>query len=115
MQHDRLNDVNILSETVLPTPEKMRKALPLAPRLRGTVYEFRQQVRRILDGDDRRLLAIVGPCSIHNIGSALQYARRLKALSRDVDDVFMLNHARVFRETAHECRVEGVHQRSPPR
>jgi 3-deoxy-7-phosphoheptulonate synthase len=54
------------------------------------VEQHRQAVRAILEGRDSRLLVIVGPCSIHDPRSALEYADRLAALSRKVDDKLLL-------------------------
>lgn len=90
MNKDRVNNVNIVSEKVLPTPAEVKGRLPLPPELAERVLGFRGSVRDILDGRDGRLLAIVGPCSIHNVHAALAYANRLHALARDVEDVMLL-------------------------
>lgn len=90
MRRDRINDVNIVSQERLPTPETIRRRLPLTPALDQRLFRARQRVRDILDRKDFRLLLIVGPCSIHNMNGALEYARRLKALSQDVGDTLML-------------------------
>jgi len=64
--------------------------MPLTPELAQQVEQHRQAVRAILEGRDSRLLVIVGPCSIHAPRSALEYADRLAALSRKVDDKLLL-------------------------
>ncbi len=46
--------------------------------------DAREQVRNILDGSDHRLLIVVGPCSIHDVVAAEDYARRLKALADEL-------------------------------
>jgi 3-deoxy-7-phosphoheptulonate synthase len=51
-----------------------------------TVIEGRRAVERILGGEDSRLMAVVGPCSIHDLDAARDYAGRLQALSRRVED-----------------------------
>ena len=89
-QPHRLHDVNIVSRTLLPTPERITRALPLAPALRGRVYGYRRAIRAILDRHDSRLLAIVGPCSIHDARAALEYARRLKGLADAVRNTLLV-------------------------
>ncbi|MFO7871264.1 MAG: 3-deoxy-7-phosphoheptulonate synthase [Kiritimatiellia bacterium] len=91
MTPDRIYNVNIVSETLLPTPRDIKNLAPAGPEVQRNVYEFRERIRRILDRKDRRLLGVVGPCSIHNIDSALEYARRLKSLSDEVkEDIFIV-------------------------
>jgi 3-deoxy-7-phosphoheptulonate synthase len=86
MSVDRVNNINIVSENVLPTPAEVKERLPLPPGIEERVYDFRQQIRDILDHRDPRLLIVAGPCSIHDIGSGLEYARRLKRLSDELQD-----------------------------
>lgn len=74
----------------LPSPHLLKQQMPLSTALTQQVQQHRQAVRAILDGLDPRLLVIVGPCSIHDPRSALEYADRLAALSREVDDKLLL-------------------------
>lgn len=90
VKNDRINNINIVSEKLLPTPAEVKKRLPLSPKADESVYYSRRQIRAILGRRDPRILVIVGPCSIHNIEEALEYARKLKALSDDVRDTLML-------------------------
>ena len=90
MKSNRINDVNIVSKKLLPTPEDIKKLLPVTPAVKKMIYSFREQIKNILDRKDSRLFAVVGPCSIHSINSALEYARRLKALSDEVEDTMIL-------------------------
>ncbi|KHN53638.1 phospho-2-dehydro-3-deoxyheptonate aldolase [Dickeya fangzhongdai] len=64
----------------LMTPHELLTALPLTPDVADTVIASRARIERILSGQDRRLLVIIGPCSIHHIDSAREYAQRLAAL-----------------------------------
>src|SRR5690606_15186091 len=57
---------------------------------RTTVAAGRQAVRDILDRKDHRLFIVIGPCSIHDTEAALEYAKRLKALSEQVKDTIQL-------------------------
>lgn len=74
----------------LATPVQLKQHLPLSSALSAQVEQHRQAVKAILDGHDPRLLVIVGPCSLHDPRSALEYAERLAELSRRVDDQLLL-------------------------
>jgi 3-deoxy-7-phosphoheptulonate synthase len=74
----------------LPSTLQLKHQLPLDVALGNQVAAHRQAVRAILDGEDSRLLVIVGPCSIHDPRSALDYAERLAKLSAEVSDQLML-------------------------
>ncbi len=65
----------------LITPEQLKGIFPLSEQMKKTVDSGRNTVRSILKGDDKRVLAVVGPCSIHDIESAKDYAVKLKKLS----------------------------------
>jgi 3-deoxy-7-phosphoheptulonate synthase len=84
--NDPVNNVNVLSQELLPTPQQVKAALPLSERARETVLRGRETVRRILDRQDPRLFVVVGPCSIHDIKAAHEYAARLKQLADEVRD-----------------------------
>jgi 3-deoxy-7-phosphoheptulonate synthase len=74
----------------LPSSLELKNQLPLGATLRAQVATHRQSVRAILNGEDSRLLVIVGPCSIHDPQSALEYAERLADLATDVSDQMLL-------------------------
>lgn len=74
----------------LPTPAELRQHLPLHRALAEQVQTQRQAIRDILDGDDQRLLVVVGPCSIHDPDAVLEYARRLADLAPQVEDQLLL-------------------------
>ena len=73
------DDQRILEVTPQPPPEHLIRFFPIAGTpVEHLVGETRAAVRRILRGEDDRLLVIIGPCSIHDPAAALEYARRLK-------------------------------------
>lgn len=74
----------------LPSPVQLKQQLPLSSALAAQVERHRLAVKHILDGTDPRLLVIVGPCSLHDPRSALEYAERLAALSERVGDQLLL-------------------------
>jgi 3-deoxy-7-phosphoheptulonate synthase len=65
----------------LVSPSQVKAHLPASGALLDGIREARATARRILSGEDRRLMVVVGPCSIHDPVSALDYARRLAALA----------------------------------
>ncbi|MCH7713232.1 MAG: 3-deoxy-7-phosphoheptulonate synthase [Chloroflexi bacterium] len=83
-------DVHIESTTPLITPIDLVNKLPITPSIERTVISGREQVRNILDGQDTRLMMIVGPCSIHDEEVALDYARRLVDLSKKLSDRLLI-------------------------
>ena len=74
----------------LPSSLQLKQQLPLSHSLHQQVSAHRQAVRAILDGEDPRLLVIVGPCSIHDPQSAIEYASKLARLARDVSGEMLL-------------------------
>ncbi|MDH3311465.1 MAG: 3-deoxy-7-phosphoheptulonate synthase, partial [Gammaproteobacteria bacterium] len=90
MTQDPVNNLNVLSQDLLPTPQQVKSALPLTDKAQATVLQGRETVRRILDREDLRLFVVIGPCSIHDIKAAKEYALRLKRLSEEVGDTLYL-------------------------
>jgi len=86
MSKTRLTNVNVVSQDILITPEELKKEIPLTDLARASVVEGRETIQNILDGKDQRLFIVVGPCSIHDVEAAKDYAKRLKALSDKVGD-----------------------------
>ena len=75
------DDQRIRDVTPLPPPEHLIRFFPIAGTAVETlVASTRGAIRRIMNGDDDRLLVIIGPCSIHDPLAALEYARKLKPL-----------------------------------
>lgn len=86
MSQQQVNNLNVLSQDVLVTPDALKKEIPLSDRAERTVIESRRTIERILSGEDARLLVVVGPCSIHDTQAAIDYARRLHDLADRVSD-----------------------------
>ena len=85
-----LDNVNIRSIQPLATPSELREQVPETPAAVRTVRAGREAIERILDRDDPRFLAIVGPCSIHDLSAASEYARRLRRLADEVNDAILV-------------------------
>jgi len=77
-------DVNIRQLDPIPAPRYFIKELPLTEQMGKQVLEQRAQIRDILHGRDDRMLAIVGPCSIHDPKAAHEYATRLAELADEL-------------------------------
>ena len=73
----RTDDLRIRDIRELITPEDLMREHPCTEEVSATVTAARQSLHRILHGQDDRLAVVIGPCSIHDIDSALEYARRL--------------------------------------
>ncbi len=85
-----IENLNITSQDVLISPEALKKKIPVSEIAARSVVEGRQVIRNILDGKDHRLFIVVGPCSIHDVDAAKDYAVRLKALSEKLSDTLYL-------------------------
>lgn len=102
----------------LPTPNELRRSVPLSVAESHFVQKSRDQIVEILNGNDPRKILIVGPCSIHDVEGTLDYARKLKRLSQQVESSFLIV-MRVYCEkprTAlgwkgflHDPRLDGSH------
>ncbi|MCB1795823.1 MAG: 3-deoxy-7-phosphoheptulonate synthase, partial [Candidatus Competibacteraceae bacterium] len=90
MPMPNLYNINVAALEVLPTPEEIKQRLPLSETAANAVFQARETIKRILDRQDHRLFAVVGPCSIHDVVAARDYARRLKALADEVQDTLFL-------------------------
>ena len=81
-----LDDLRVTGFDPLPEPQNVRDALPATERCTDVVLRTRRELHAVLEGNDDRLVVIVGPCSIHDPKAALEYASRLAALRERVAD-----------------------------
>ena len=88
--HTPTENLNVLANEVLPTPFAVKAALPAPEAVMERVTDARHQVRKILERRDHRLLVVVGPCSIHDVDAALEYARRLNAVAARTRDSLLI-------------------------
>ncbi len=79
-------DLHVRGTTPLIAPRDLIAELPATESVNETIVQTREAVKRILQGDDPRLMVVVGPCSIHDEQSALDYAEKLSRLARQVSD-----------------------------
>jgi 3-deoxy-7-phosphoheptulonate synthase len=87
----RISDLHIALQEALPPPAELHAELPAGEAEASHIARSRSAVQDILTGKDDRLLIVVGPCSIHEPESALEYARRLAGLRpRLADSLFLV-------------------------
>jgi 3-deoxy-7-phosphoheptulonate synthase len=83
---DHVRDQRIAQVVPLVTPALMLHQQPLTGEGEDVVLRGRSEIARILDHQDDRLLVVVGPCSVHDVESATDYARRLAARAAELGD-----------------------------
>jgi 3-deoxy-7-phosphoheptulonate synthase len=86
----RTSDLRIKEYIELMTPNSLKRELPMTATANETVVDARKTINAILNREDRRLLVVTGPCSIHDEDAALEYARRINELRRKVEDRLFL-------------------------
>ena len=84
--NNKIHNKNIESETVITSPIELKKTIPVSDKGKENILTSRKTVDNIFSGKDERLMVIVGPCSIHDIGAAKEYALKLKSLQEKVNE-----------------------------
>jgi 3-deoxy-7-phosphoheptulonate synthase len=87
---DQLQNVNVIASDLLATPDEVKRRLPMTDRAADVVFKSRAAVRAILERRDPRLFVVIGPCSIHDVVAAREYAGRLRELAAKVDSTMLL-------------------------
>jgi 3-deoxy-7-phosphoheptulonate synthase len=91
MTDPRIENLNVKAEQPIITPLELKEQFPLSPVAIQTVMKGQQTIKNILSRKDKRLLVVVGPCSIHDIDSAKDYAQHLKMLADELlDELFIV-------------------------
>lgn len=86
----KVTDINISSKTLLPSPLALCEEIEKTEAAGKFVADSRDAINKIIFGDDRRLLVVVGPCSIHDLKAGREYAHKLAALAEEVKDRMLL-------------------------
>ncbi len=86
----RTENLNIVDVFPLTSPKKLKEKLPVSENAADTIIQARNTIKRVLAGEERRLLMIVGPCSIHDPEAARDYALRLKKLAVEVSETILI-------------------------
>ena len=77
-------DLHVVRNVPLPSPTFVLSEIPRDDGQAAFVAQSRETIRNILQGRDKRLLVIVGPCSIHDTRAGLDYAERFKTLAHEL-------------------------------
>ena len=86
----KTDDLRIASIKAVTTPAEICEEIPITEKAAKTTYETREAIHNILQGKDKRLLVITGPCSIHDPKAAKEYAARLKPLIEKYKDDLLI-------------------------
>jgi 3-deoxy-7-phosphoheptulonate synthase len=90
MTDKRIENHHIGSEDAIITPNQLKDKYPLTENIINTVFEGQTTIKNILNRKDSRILVVVGPCSIHDVTAAKEYADKLKQLSNELGDSLYL-------------------------
>jgi 3-deoxy-7-phosphoheptulonate synthase len=90
MQKDRVNNLHISAEKVLVTPAQLANEMPVSDKALEYVQSARKIVSDIIHRRDHRLLVVCGPCSIHDVDAAKEYAKKLKELHELTKDTLFI-------------------------
>ena len=90
MSKPHVHNVNVAAQKILVSPAALRDTVGVSEALQDRVAETREAIENILDRTDHRLMVVVGPCSIHDVNAAMEYAQKLKHLAEQVDDTLLL-------------------------
>ena len=96
----KVTDINITSKTLLPSPLALCAEIEKTEAADKFVAESRDAINKIIFGDDRRLLVVIGPCSIHDLKAGREYAEKLASHGKSTQErveflsrVFLLSEA----------------------
>lgn len=90
MEPCKVTDINIAATRELPAPAQLLQEIPRTEEQQDFVAAARREIHRIIFGNDKRLLLVVGPCSIHDIAAGREYAQRLAKLSDEVRERILI-------------------------
>jgi 3-deoxy-7-phosphoheptulonate synthase len=90
MSQSSIENLNLGSQDVLISPADLKTLMPISEAARKTILNGRETVNNILSRKDPRLIMVIGPCSIHDVDAAMDYAKRLKVLADKVSDSIVI-------------------------
>ena len=90
MDTHAVENINIEVPEILITPAELKRSIPLSDKAHDTISKGRRDIENILERKDHRVVVVVGPCSIHDLKAAHEYAERLKVLAEKVSDTLLV-------------------------
>ncbi|MBI4356645.1 MAG: 3-deoxy-7-phosphoheptulonate synthase [Gammaproteobacteria bacterium] len=103
-----IENIHVFSEDRIITPKALKQQLPMTLEAVRTVAKGQNVIKDILDRKDPRLFVVVGPCSIHDIRAAREYAEKLKVLAKAVGDTLFLVMRVYFEKPRTEMGWQGL-------
>ena len=103
-----VDNLHIVDYEELPPPGEIKNEFPLEGPALETVLGGHRAVKGILDREDKRLIVVVGPCSIHNPDEALEYARKLRVLAAELSDSLLILMRVYFEKPRTSVGWEGL-------
>ena len=94
--NNQIHNKNIESETTITSPTNLKKKIPISNKVTANILTSRKTVEDIFSQKDPRLIVIVGPCSIHDINAAKEYALKLKSLQEEVKKSCVFSNEGLF-------------------
>jgi len=85
-----VENINIEQPEILVTPAELKREIPISDVARETIASGRKAIENILERKDHRVFVVVGPCSIHDLDAAHEYAKKLKVLADKVSDTLLI-------------------------
>ena len=87
---EQVTNLRITDSVTLPSPVELRGEIARSIEQKAFVTQSRRELHALIHGEDKRLLAVVGPCSIHDLKSCREYAERFAKLSAELKDRLLL-------------------------
>ena len=104
----KLENINISDHEVLITPDALKTEMPVSESLSIQIGESRKTIRDIISKEDKRMLVVVGPCSIHDPEAAIDYANRLKRLSDSLNNGIFITMRAYFEKPRSTVGWKGL-------
>lgn len=86
----KTNNVHVSAFELIESPQEVMERFPMTKKANETVWKGREDLQNILDGHDERIAVVVGPCSIHDMDQAIDYAQKLNELRKKVEDKMVI-------------------------
>lgn len=103
-----IDNLHIIGQEELPAPGDLKDELPLEGEALQTVLQGHRDVKGVLEREDPRMIVVVGPCSIHNVEEAIEYAERLKPLAEELSDSLLILMRVYFEKPRTSVGWEGL-------
>jgi len=85
-----VENINVECEMPICTPVELRKRFPSSEKHIQVVHKGQTAIKDVMEGKDHRLIVVVGPCSVHDVQAAREYAMKLQELAEELSDTLLL-------------------------